>query len=171
MSGIKFNQLTKEIELKGSESFIESHFSKIQDLLVESFGVKKMAVPREAKTNQKPETPLRMKEVQAVTEIKRREVYAPPQISTGSKSPIPAAPPTSRVSRPPVRKYIRREGMPGEQRMAVEVVGSKPSEISITALKEKFGLSDSKVGGIFRDAEKLGMVKRATDGSYVWSQD
>jgi hypothetical protein len=41
MSGIKRNQLTKGIEMKGSESFIESNFNKIQDLLVESFGVKR----------------------------------------------------------------------------------------------------------------------------------
>ena len=41
MPSIKFNQLTKEIEVKGSESFIESNFNKIQDLLVENFGVKK----------------------------------------------------------------------------------------------------------------------------------
>ena len=41
MSSIKFNQLTREIELEGSESFIESNFDKIQDLLIESFGVNK----------------------------------------------------------------------------------------------------------------------------------
>ena len=41
MSSIKFNHLTREIEMKGSESFIESNFDQIQDLLVESFGVKR----------------------------------------------------------------------------------------------------------------------------------
>jgi len=41
MSSIKFNYLTNEIELKGSESFIESNFDRIQDLLIESFGVKR----------------------------------------------------------------------------------------------------------------------------------
>jgi hypothetical protein len=40
MSSIKFNYLTKEIEMEGSESFIELNFNKIQDSLVESFGVK-----------------------------------------------------------------------------------------------------------------------------------
>jgi hypothetical protein len=34
MPRIKFNLLTKEIEVKGSESFIESNFNKVQDLLV-----------------------------------------------------------------------------------------------------------------------------------------
>jgi hypothetical protein len=40
MSSIKFNYLTKEIELEGSESFIESNFDKIQDLMMNIFGVK-----------------------------------------------------------------------------------------------------------------------------------
>ena len=155
MSSIKFNQLTKEIELRGSESFIESNYDKIQDLLVESFGVKRMT--------------LQMQEFQTVAEIERQEVSEPPQIPLAAKSSIPAVPPTIRVNRPPLRKYIRKEGMPGQQRVVVEVVDQRPSEISIASLKEKFGLSESKISGIIRDAEKLGKVKRATDGSYVWS--
>ena len=157
MSSIKFNQLTKEIELKGSESFIESNYDKIQNLLVESFGVKKMVMP--------------IQESQLTTEMKRPEVFEAPQISQAAISSIPATPPEVRVNRPPLRKYIRKAGMPGQQRIVVEVVDNRPSEISIAALKEKFGLSESKIGGIIRDAEKLGKVKRAQDGSYVWSQD
>jgi hypothetical protein len=42
MPGIKFNQVTKKIDVKDSESFIESNLNKIQDLLVERFGVKKI---------------------------------------------------------------------------------------------------------------------------------
>jgi hypothetical protein len=52
MSNIKFNYLTKEIELKGSEFFIESNFDKIQDLLTESFGVKRKMISRKTKANQ-----------------------------------------------------------------------------------------------------------------------
>ena len=51
MSSIKFNHLTREIEMKGSESFIESNFNKIQDLLVESFGVKRKDVIKRNKGN------------------------------------------------------------------------------------------------------------------------
>jgi hypothetical protein len=74
-----------------------------------------------------------------------------------------------KAKRPPLRKYIRKEGMPGHQRNVVEVVEQKPSEISIASLKEKFGLSDSKIGGIIRDAEKLGKIKRVMNGSYAWT--
>ena len=74
-----------------------------------------------------------------------------------------------KATRPPVRKYIRKEGMPGHQKTVVEVVEQKQNEISIAALKEKFGLSESKIGGIIRDAEKLGKIKRVMNGSYSWT--
>ena len=61
--------------------------------------------------------------------------------------------------------------MPGHQRIVVEVAEQKPTEISIASLKEKFGLSESKIGGIIRDAEKLGKIRRVMNGSYVWTQD
>lgn len=170
MSNIKFNQLTNEIELKGSESFVESYYNKIQDLLVESFGVKMIAVPRKAVSNQKSMSIGKMKESQAsVSEIKKQEIPEAAQISIAATSSICEAPLAVRVNRPPLRKYIRKEGVPGQQRIVVEVVDSRPNEISIASLKEKFGLSESKISGIFRDAEKFGKVKRATDGSYVWS--
>jgi len=73
-----------------------------------------------------------------------------------------------KAKRPPLRKYIRKEGVPGHQRVVVEVVEQKPREISIASLKEKFGLSDSKIGGIIRDAEKFGKIKKVVNGSYVW---
>ena len=142
MPGIKFNRLTREIELKGSESFIKANFDKIRDLLVESIGEEKM-VSREAKTSQEPIAVGKMEEFQAGLELKAK--------------------------RPPVRKYIRREGMPGQQRVVVEVVEQKPKEVSLESLKEKFGLSKSKIGGIIRDAEKLGKIKRVTNGSYSWT--
>ncbi len=39
MNSIKFNQATKEIEIKGSGSFIESNLDMIEDQLTESFGL------------------------------------------------------------------------------------------------------------------------------------
>ena len=37
MSCITYNQTTQEMEIKGTESFIESNFHKIEDILKESF--------------------------------------------------------------------------------------------------------------------------------------
>ena len=74
MSSIKFNYLTKEIEMKGSESFIESNFDKIQDLLIESFGVKKKMASRMTKENQEPISAVKVKESQTGAEITRHEL-------------------------------------------------------------------------------------------------
>jgi hypothetical protein len=169
MPSIKFNLLTQEIEVKGSESFIESNFNKVQDLLVESFGVKKMIVSRKVKATQEPISFVKMKESQAGAEINRRGLSEASPILTALKSSIPETAHELSVKRPPLRKYIRKEGMPGHQRVVVEVVEEKPIEISIASLREKFGLSESKIGGIIRDAEKLGKIKRVMNGSYSWT--
>jgi hypothetical protein len=168
MPSIKFNLLTKEIEVKGSESFIELNFNKIQDLLVESFGVKKMTVLRKTKTTRKPISFVKMKESQAGAEIKNHKPSEVPPILPAKESFIPEISYELKAKRPPLRKYIRKEGMPGHQRIVVEVVEQKPREISVASLKEKFGLSESKIGGIIRDAEKLGKIRRVMNGSYAW---
>ena len=107
----------------------------------------------------------------AVPEIKKQEMSEAPQISIAAMSSISDVPPTIRVNRPPLRKYIRKEGMPGQQKVVVEVVDQRPHDTSIASLKEEFGLSESKIGGIIRDAEKLGKIRRTMNGSYTWIQD
>jgi hypothetical protein len=171
MPSIKFNQFIKEIEMEGSESFIESNFDKIQDLMVESFGVKKNMASKRTKANQEPISFAKMKESQESTEIKGHELSkASPTVLT-SISAIPKISHELKATRPPLRKYIRKVGIPGHERIVVEVAEQKPREISLASLKEKFGLSESKIGGIIRDAEKFGKIKRVMNGSYVWSQD
>ena len=168
MFSIKFNQFTKEIEVKGPESFIESNFNIIQDLLVKSFGEKKMMVSRKTKTNQEPISNVKMKESQAGPETDKHELTEVSPVLSATKSSIHEFSHEVKANRPPLRKYIRKEGMPGHQRIVIEVIEQKPKEISIASLKEKFGLSESKIGGIIRDAEKLGKVRRSLNGSYSW---
>jgi hypothetical protein len=157
--------------MKGSESFIESNFNKIQDLMIETFGVKKMMTLRRAKENREPVSGVKLEEFQTSIEITRHDLSELSQISTASKSAVFENSAKLNVNRPPLRKYIRQVGMPGHQKMMVEVVDQKQREISIASLREKFGLSESKLGGILRDAEKFGKVKRVLDGSYVWLQE
>ena len=170
MSSRKVNCLTKEIELKGSESFIESNFDKVQDPLIERFGVK-MTAPRKTKTNQQPISVVKVKGSQAGAEIRRHELAEVPPIFPAIKSSMPEISSEIKANRPPLRKYIRKVGIPGHERMVVEVVEQKPKAISLESLREKFGLSDSKIGGIIRDAEREGKIKRVMNGSYVWSQE
>jgi uncharacterized membrane protein len=173
MPGIKFNRLTKEISIKGPESFIDSNFNKIQDLLVASFGVKrKMTVSKKTKTYQESPPLVKMKKSHAGAEIRRNARSEASRISSAIESFIPAEISYElKAKRPPLRKYIRKEGMPGHERIVVQVAEQKPGEISIASLKEKFGLSESKIDGVIRDAEKLGKIRRVMNGSYVWTQD
>jgi hypothetical protein len=128
-----------------------------------------MIVPRKTKTNQKPISLIKKKESQTFADIKRRELSEASPISPVVKFSIPEISHELKANRPPLRKYIRKEGIPGHERIVVEVVEQKPSEISIAALKEKFGLSESKIEGIIRDAEKLGKIRRVMNGSYSWT--
>ena len=157
--------------MKGSEAFIESNFNQIQDLLVESFGVRKKMLSRKAteKPSQEPISSAIMKEAQTGAEIARRESSEALATSPATEPSIPEISQEIRVTRPPLRKYIRKVGIPGHERIVVEVAEQKPSVISVDSLKDKFGLSESKIEGIIRDAEKLGKVKRVMNGSYVWA--
>lgn len=171
MPGIKFNQLTREIEINGSESFIEFNFAKIQDVLSESIGAGKKMALKKARTFQEPTSVVIMKDSQDGPGIRINELSGACPISTAEKPFMPEFSQEFKARRPPLRKYIRREGEPGHQRIVVEVAEQKRTEISVASLKEKFGLSDSKIGGIIRDAEKLGKIRRVMNGAYAWTQD
>ena len=76
------------------------------------------------------------------------------------------------AKREPLRKIVRKEGLPGHQKTVVQVVVPSEREVlSIASLKEKFGLSDSKIGAIMRDAQRQGKIRRTVNGSYAWTQD
>jgi len=155
MPSIKFNQLTKETELKGSESFIESNFDKIQVLLVESYGVrKKVRTQGKAKINPEPMPLEKMKESLTNPGLITHEPPGPPPVYPATTSTVPEIPPVAKAARPPLRKYIRKVGMPGDQKIVVEVIEPKEKEISLESLREKFGLSAPKISGITRDADK-----------------
>lgn len=171
MSSIKFNYLTRKIEVEGTKAFIESNFNMIKNLLIESYGVKRKMLFREpkTKTTKRPISFVKKKESQTsakMTKLSEVIVTLP-----ATEPSIPKISHTLNASRPPLRKYIRREGRPGHERISVQVVEQKPNEISIASLKEKFGLSESKIEGVIRDAEKQGKVRKVMNGSYVWTQD
>jgi hypothetical protein len=171
MPSIKFNCLTKEIEMKGTESFIESNFDKIHDILIESFGVKKKMALRKTETNREPIPFTRSEQPQASAEAEKHDQAEASPISSAREYSAQEMSHELKAKRPPVRKYIRKVGTPGKERIVVEVAEQKQKEISLASVKEKFGLSESKIGGIIRDTEKMGNVKKVVNGSYVWTQD
>lgn len=173
MPSITLNYFTKEIELKGTESFIESNFKKIQDPLVESLGVKRRIRSRatKAKIDQDPISFVKREKSQTSAEIDKPELFEAPSILPATEPVIPQISHDLKEQRPPLRKYIRYVGPPGRQKISIQVVEQKSSIISLTSLKEKFGLPEAKIEGIIRDAEKLGKIRRTANGSLVWAED
>ncbi|MDP1989588.1 MAG: hypothetical protein Q8K00_01090 [Syntrophales bacterium] len=174
MAGITFNQTTKEFEIKGPESFIESNFHKIEDILKESLGTMKKKVSGKTTAN---------REIQLSDEIQKPQTAPIMKASEGSAPETPAAtkPGVQKISeaakatRPPVRKYFNTLGKPIRSEdtsigkdQAAGLIGRTPEGISITSLKEKFGLSQHQIEGIIKDAEKHGRVRKYLNGSYVW---
>jgi hypothetical protein len=167
MPSIKFNPTTKEIEIEGPESFIESNFYRVQDLVLESLGVKKTKVSRKPHADEEP-IGVETMEIQIAKGTKVPEVSEISEELLTTKPGIPDVPQKPGVKRPPVRKYIRV----GEKSVSKVPIDDQmkldPEGISIASLKEKFGLSDQKIGAIIREAEKQGRVQKDMDGSYVW---
>jgi hypothetical protein len=168
MPGIKFNSTTKEIEIKGPESFIEPNFYRIRDLLTENLGVKKKKVSRRTKADEEPILFVDIKESQTTEVMEVPEVFEEPEKLLATEPGILAVSQEPKVKRPPVRKYIRE----GAKSINTEPIGDHikqlPKRISFASLKEVFGLSEQQVGVIIRDAERQGRIRKDMDGSYAW---
>jgi hypothetical protein len=175
MNSIKFNQATKEIEIKGSGSFIESNFDVIGDLLTESLGVIKTKGSTKTKSDVIPVLWVETVEPQATEAIKIPDVIETPEIALATQRDILEAPQEPKVKRPPVRKYfntlgklIRSEDTSINKDQVSDPIRQISQGISIASLKDKFGLSEQQIEVIIRDAEKQGRARRDLDGSYVW---
>lgn len=156
MSSIRCHGLSGEIEIQGSEAFIESNFYLIQGLLSGS--------PEE-----RDKTQLRAithKGDFANSTIPARgldfSLNSSPEPDESPLLDIAAPAPTDQVAspvlvnRPPQKKYIRKVGLPGQEKIAIEIVQQQPKVLSLDELKEKFGLSQFK-------ERKTGFASRRDD--------
>lgn len=174
MNSIKFNQATKEIEIKGSESFIESNFDKIENLLTESHRVIKAKRSVTTKSDEKPILQAETIEPHAIESIKIPGVIEIPVIATATQQDVLEASQEPKVMRPPARKYfntlgklIRSEDTSINKEQVSDPIRQISQGISITSLKEKFGLSKQQIEVIIRDAEKQGRIRRDMDGLHI----
>jgi hypothetical protein len=150
----------------------------IEDLLTESHGVIKTKGSAKTKSDEKPVLWVDTVEPQATEAIKIPDVIETPEIALATRQDIFEVQQEPKVKRPPVRKYfdtfgklIRSEDTSINKNPVVNVIEQKSTEISIASLREKFGLPEPKIGGIIRDAERHGKIKKVMNGSYVWAQD
>lgn len=174
MSNIKFNSTTKEIEITGSEAFIESNFHRVRVLLSESFGGEKAEMSGPTRTDKKPSLSGETREPMTEALRTSKTSEAPDELPA-TKPESHEVPQASRVARPPVRKYfntlgkyIRSEDTSINKSQPLDALGQIPGELSVASLKEKFGLSERQIEEIIKDAEKQGRVRKDLDGSYVW---
>jgi hypothetical protein len=173
MYGITFNQTTKEIEIKGPDSFIESNFHKIEDIVRESFVTMKK-VSGKTTTNREIRLSDEIQKPQTIQVMKASEGSVP-ETPAATKPGVQKVPEAPKATRPPVRKYFNTLGKPIRSEdtsigkdQAASHIGRTLEGISITSLKEKFGLSQQQIEGIIKDAEKHGRVRKYLNGSYVW---
>lgn len=168
MSSIRFNQMTKEITIEGSESFVESNFGKVKDLLFESLGVKKqresLKTSRAAKRLQPIETPEQL----IPNEIIVSEESATAEDVSTKESTIPEDLEGVKTSSLPIQECILREDGPSNRDNVCSSTKEMPARLSLASLKEKFGLTESQIERIIADAEKQGRIRKDMDGTYVW---
>ena len=174
MPGITFNQRTREMEIQGSESFIESNFHKIEDILKESLVTMNKQASTKTKANRENFLSDEIQKNQT-TKVMRASEMSVLETRTAAKPGGLEISETLKASRPPVRKYfntlgkqIRSEDTSTGRNQATGPTGRIPEGISIASLKEKFGLSQQQIEGVIKDAEKHGRVRKYLNGSYVW---
>lgn len=175
MSDIRFNPTSREIEITGSESFIEAHFHQVRALMIESFGEKKEKTSQHTGVNKDPSTSGETKELATEASKAVKSFDASKKIQAANTEEQ-ETPPVPRVARPPVRKYfntlgqlIRSEDTSINKSQPVDALEQTQEELSVASLRKKFGLSERQVEEVMKDAEKQGRVRKDHDGSYVWA--
>ncbi len=149
-SRIRFNPVTKEIEVEGSELFVKTYFGKLQAMLSGPFQ-KTVTIKKEPKA-----------------------VKAAPEKKAEKKPPLVKAPRVNKAkkARPPKKAKKATKKEPGVKRvtnidMIVGLIQGSTEGISTAELKEKTGLANSQIWSIVNRAAKEGNIRKAKRGVYV----
>ena len=140
-SRIRFNPVTKEIEVEGSEKFVKTYFGKLQKM-ISGAPEKKVASKKEPKTKATKAVP----------------------VKAGKKKPK-----IVKVAPKKIKKATTKES--GDKRitnidMIVGLIQGSAEGISTAELKEKTGLAESQIWSIVNRASKLGKIKKVKRGAY-----
>jgi hypothetical protein len=136
-SRIRFNPVTKEIEVEGSETFVKTYFSKLQTM-ISGTPEKKVAIKKEPKV------------VKAAAAKKPKALKARPQ----------------KRAKKATKKEPKEKRVTNIDKVVGLVQGSTEG-ISTAELKEKTGLADSQIWNIVTRAAKEGKIKKEKRGLYV----
>ena len=148
-SRVKFNPVTKEMEIEGSESFVTTTLDKLQAMISgtssEAGGKTKTVKVRRAKKTPK----------------------GPKAVKTAPEEKEPKA------AKPVLKKKIKRAAKKKTGRKKVsnidKVVGliqGNAEGISTSELTEKTGLAERQIWSIVNRVSKLGKIKKVSRGVY-----
>ncbi|MDP1990972.1 MAG: hypothetical protein Q8K00_08095 [Syntrophales bacterium] len=136
-SRIRFNPVTKEIEIEGSEAFVKTYFNKLQAMM-SGVTEKPMEVPKGAKTRPAEKGKIEPKEAR----------------------PRPAKKAVKAAQMEPGKKKVTHIAA------IVGLVQANADGISTATLKEKTGLAERQIWSIVDRAAKEGKIRKIKRGLY-----
>jgi hypothetical protein len=136
-SRIRFNPVTKEIEIEGSEEFVKAYFNKIREMI--------SGVPSE--TVEKPKAVKVRPAKKAIKEPKAVKARPPKKAKKAKKK------------KPRAKKVTNIDTVVG-------LIRGSTKGISTAELKKKTGLAESQIWNIVNYAAKGGKVKKIKRGLY-----
>jgi len=134
---IRFNPVTREIEIEGSEEFVKAYFNKIQKMI--------SGAPSET-----------AKESRAVKVSPAKKAIKEPK----AVKPFPAKKVKKVAKKKPGAKRVTNTDK------VIGLIQGSTEGISTAQLKEKTGLPESQIWNIVNRVSKLGKIKKVKRGVY-----
>jgi len=147
---IRFNPVTKEIEIEGSEAFVKAYFNKIQKM-ISGVPSRTVAEPKAVKVSPVKKAIKGPKAVKAMPAI---------------KEPKAAKPRPAKKVKKTAKKKPRATKKVTNIDTIVGLIQGSTDGISTAELKEKTGLAESQIWNIVNSATKAGKVKKVKRGVY-----
>ena len=136
-SRIRFNPVTKDIEIEGSEEFVKVYFNKIQEMILDS---------------------------KEIVEEPRIEKVRPVEKARKEPKAVKARPPKksrkAKKKEPGVKKVSNVDAI-------VTLIQGSTEGISTAELKEKTGLTEHQIWNIVNRASKEGKIRKMKRGLYA----
>ncbi|MDQ5987866.1 MAG: hypothetical protein CSYNP_03612 [Syntrophus sp. SKADARSKE-3] len=153
-SRIKFNPLTKDIEIEGSEAFVKTYFGKIQALLT---GVTE--APEKAKKS------VDAAEAKPAKVGRRGKKKADVQTATIVEVPIKKARRSKKAVKAPLPAKPMKRG--DKMNAVMGLIQSSPEGMTTTELKDQTGLTEKQIWAVIYRGEKMGKIRKEKRGLYI----
>jgi glucan-binding YG repeat protein len=140
-SRIRFNPVTKEIEVEGTEKFVKTYFKKLQAMV---FGLAEKTVAAKKAPKAAKAAPAKKTEKKEPKAVKAR----PPKKAKKATKKAPAEKKVTNID------------------TVVGFIQGSTEGISTVELKEKTGLVESQIWSIVNRAAKAGKIRKVKRGVY-----